>query len=429
MAGIAKDITELKRAEEALRESEEKYRSIVETTSEWIWEIDLKGMHTFSNPGVTAILGYRPDEFVGQTAISLMQEEDRSKVETALVRLIAEKRGWRDWILRWRHKDGSYRFLESNADPIIDSNGQIRGFRGSDRDITERKKIEDALIDSENRYRNHFESSSEFYFTLDLKGNFIDVNKAAEVLTGYPKSELLKMNFKDYTPKSEHRNLFLTLANIYKTGKPVQNFLVEATIKNNSKKYFETSFSLMKKGEQIIGFQGSSKDITERKLAEEQIRASLQEKEVLLKEIHHRVKNNLQVISGLLTLQAGQINDERLQGLLKESQSRIWTMALIHQTLYQSGNLAAIDMADYIRTLSGNLLSSQARVAMPPTVNFDLAPLLLAIEKAIPLALIINELLTNCLKHAFADGRPGEIRISLQERRQGVKFTTQWENQ
>ena len=92
-------------------------------------------------------------------------------------------------------------------------------------------------------------------------------------------------------------------------------------------------------------------------------------------------------------------------------------MALIHQTLYQSGNLADIDMADYIRSLSGNLLSSQARVAMPPTVNFDLSPLHLAIDKAIPLALIINELVTNGLKHAFPDGRPGEIRISLQERR------------
>jgi PAS domain S-box-containing protein len=152
-----RDITERRQMEEALRESEEKYRSIVETTAEWIWEIDLNGMHTFSNPGVTTILGYRPEEVVGQSAVSLLHAEDRSEVETALPQLMAEKRGWKGWVLRWRHKDGSYRFLESNAAPILDSAGNIRGYRGADRDITERKQAEEELV----RYREHLEELVE----------------------------------------------------------------------------------------------------------------------------------------------------------------------------------------------------------------------------------------------------------------------------
>ena len=147
-------------------------------------------------------------------------------------------------------------------------------------EITERKKIENELKDSEIRYHSLFENSSEFIFTLDLKGNFTDVNKAALALTGYTKSELLKMNFKDYTPKRDHRKLFRSLSNVYKTGKPLQNISIEAIIKDKSIKYFETSFTLLRKGKQIIGFQGSSKDITERKQAEENLKKKINELEI-----------------------------------------------------------------------------------------------------------------------------------------------------
>ena len=139
---VSKNITEQKLAEEALQESEEKYRSIVEMTAEWIWEMDLAGRHSFSNPGVKAILGYPPEEFIGQSTSSLIHAEDWPEVETKLPRFMAEKRGWRGWVLRWRHKDGSYRYLESNAGPIINAAGELVGYRGSDRDITERKQAE-----------------------------------------------------------------------------------------------------------------------------------------------------------------------------------------------------------------------------------------------------------------------------------------------
>jgi two-component sensor histidine kinase len=152
------------------------------------------------------------------------------------------------------------------------------------------------------------------------------------------------------------------------------------------------------------------RDITERKRAEEQIKSSLHEKEVLLKEIHHRVKNNLQVVSSLLSLQSGYPRVESVRDLFIESQNRVKSMALIHEKLYQSQDLANIDFSDYIESLAHHLFHSY-------TANPDLVSLTtdvhvsLDIDHAIPCGLIVNELLSNSLKHAFPDSRRGVMNL------------------
>lgn len=142
---IHEDITDHKKAVEALRESEAKYRSIVETTTEWIWEMDRSGRHAFSNQAIANILGYRADEILGQDVTSFMHPDDKSEVISKLPRLIESKTGWKGWVLRWRHRDGNYRFLESNANPILDAAGELLGYRGADRDITERRQAQELL--------------------------------------------------------------------------------------------------------------------------------------------------------------------------------------------------------------------------------------------------------------------------------------------
>ena len=158
------------------------------------------------------------------------------------------------------------------------------------------------------------------------------------------------------------------------------------------------------------------KEIHERKRADQQIKASLQEKEVLLKEIHHRVKNNLQVIAGLLDLQVSYVEEPKAQDILLESQNRVRSMALTHEQLYQSHNLAQIDFAEYTENLISYLSQSYGSQAKGLTWQLDIMPVFLNIDTAIPCGLIINELATNALKHAFPQGQPGEIRIALQER-------------
>ena len=154
-------------------------------------------------------------------------------------------------------------------------------------------------------------------------------------------------------------------------------------------------------------------EIEARKQVEEQIRASLGEKEVLLKEIHHRVKNNLQIISGLLDLQSGYVEDKRIGQLFKESQNRIQSMALIHERLYKAEDLARINLAEYIETLTDQLLQSYHGIgAIHIDLRLDITPISLSIDKAVPCGLIINELVSNAMKHAFSDNeQSGEIWI------------------
>jgi two-component sensor histidine kinase len=173
-----------------------------------------------------------------------------------------------------------------------------------------------------------------------------------------------------------------------------------------------------------IGERGETKvmgilrDVTDRKHAEERIRASLHEKDVLLREIHHRVKNNMQIISSLLRLQARSIGNPDMVEMFKESQNRIRSMALIHEKLYQTEDFTKINFAQYIRSLTVHLFHTYKVNPNIVRMNTEFKDIFLDINRAIPCGLIINELVSNSLKHAFPGNKKGEICIKLSSNRQ-----------
>jgi len=201
VTGAVRDISERKRAEAYMYEQEARIHALVDTSQDWIWSINLKGVHTFSNPAVESILGYEPEEIQRLSLMDLLYPEDVKAAEKIFEHSIKHRTGWTNELLRWRRKDGTIRFLESSAAPLFDQDGVMIGLQGIDRDITERLRMEDALRASEEKYRTFFENSCDPILIME-NGQFVDCNESALTILGCEqKADIIGKRPQDISPE------------------------------------------------------------------------------------------------------------------------------------------------------------------------------------------------------------------------------------
>jgi len=263
-------------------------------------------------------------------------------------------------------------------------------------------------------FRKIFEHSNDAIFLIDPDLNeTLDVNTRACDLLEYRREELLTLPISVIFPNDMARLQAFALS-VLEQG---HGWIGEVVCQSRSGRQLEIEISaseLSLSADHPSCIIALLRDITERKITEARIKASLEEKEVLLKEIHHRVKNNLQIISSLFDLQSGETTDETVLEMFRECRNRVRSMAMIHERLYSADDLARIDAAQYLSTLTNDLAHSYGLTSRHVNLRLQADEVYLEVDKAIPCGLIVNELVSNALKYAFQSEDDGEIVVQLE---------------
>ena len=417
IAFSSRDVSERRQLEETLQSTVHFLRLLLESSrSVGIISTDRQGAIHFWNTGAAQILGHPAEEVVGTKALAgfLVRESDQSRLLDIVARVIGAGETLQE-SFAFNRKDGRERMIRFTFSPEIEPNGVVQGMLLIGEDITEQERSRQETVEAERQLRLlafTLNCAKDAFVITDLKNSVLYINQAFTDTYGYSEEEIFGKDVMIIRSASVPAEL----SDRIRQGTRASGWSGEIMNRRKNGDEFPvelwTSTVRNDQGEPVA-LVGVAREITERRRTEDQIKASLAEKEVLLKEIHHRVKNNLQIITSLLSLQSGKVNLPEMQSVLRESQTRVKSMALVHEELYQSDNFSRVDFADYIQRLSTNLFHTYQTGPVAISLVVDVQELFLTVDAAIPCGLVVNELVSNALKHAFPDGREGTVTIRL----------------
>jgi PAS domain S-box-containing protein len=410
LEGFITDITPRIKSEEEVKKSEAYYRTIFENTGTATIIIEDNTTISLANSEFEKLSGYSKEELEGRKSwIDLLVEDEIETVMDYHKSRRIKKSTPKNYEIKLVNKGNEIRDVYVTVALLPYTQKRLISFM----DITDKKESRKALIDSQKKYKELAELLPQPVFESNLKKDVTFTNQIGFKMFGYTQEDLdtgLNMlqllDPKDHDKARENVKRSITMEELFVeeyTGLKKDGTNFPILVYSNS----------LKHDDKVVGSRGVIVDLTDIKNVENNLKASIHEKEILLREIHHRVKNNMQIISSLLNLQTEYVDDEEAVNVLKESQNRVKSMAIIHENLYKSNDLAHINFVDYINSLVLNLFYSYNidQKQIKPLLKIE--DINLNIETAVPCGLIISELISNSLKYAFPNKMKGEIIISL----------------
>jgi PAS domain S-box-containing protein len=412
---------------------------VLERLNEALYIIDADGRIQFCNAAVTQLTGYSAETLLGRPSLDLYAPEDRPAVLDRRTRAFqGEPVPSLPQATLLRH-DGARLPVELSLTSLR-REGQVVGRVAVVRDISARTRARAALRASEERFRLLVEGVQDYaIYLLDPEGRIVTWNTGAGRIKGYTAAEVLGRPFHHFFPPDEQARD--TPAKLLAQAVRDGHFVGEGwRVRKDGSQFWASVVITALHGVsgELRGFAKVTRDITERRAAEQALAAAnaalehrvaertaalqalntrletaLKEKEILLKEIHHRVKNNLQVVSSLLSMQSETVQNPAIHDFVHEAERRLQAMALVHETLYQGDEVAQLPLAAYVETLSQQLAHAYGVDPGRLVLQLQVEGIILPLETAMPCGLILSELLSNCLKHAFPGGPVGDVTVTL----------------